>query len=144
MSVKKVTQLIALALDPSVTHEEARSAAFAAVKIIAQYNLLDLSNGTQYEEPQQVYIRSRQEIKELAEMKTDRYIAYLAKKAAVGEFPCLTARWIATKTLKNQEILEDEFLLFQQMLQQALYIRVVRGKLRSKPGRGGGYYLAQT
>lgn len=143
MIVQKVLKLVALAIDPGAAHEEARSAAYAAVKLIAQHNLLnasDIEEQPSYESPR---IRSRQEIKYLAETKTDRYIIFLIKKANLGVFPCLTSKCIADKTLQNCEIVEEEYDLFKYLLQQSLYNKVQKGVLCSKPGCKGGYYLAR-
>jgi hypothetical protein len=172
----KANKLIALALDSGAGVEEARTAAYAAVRLIHQHQLLKESQADDFfrdiyssppppppkcgrqkkakpkakpkakakakpKEPQQL---SRAEIRVFAEDKADRFVSFLVKKSIIGEFPCLTARYLTEKALKNNEVHSLDRHIYHYYIQKALQSRVKSGLLGSRMGTKGGYHLVQS
>lgn len=144
----KAKKLIALAMDPAASLEEARTAAYAAVRLIHHHGLLtECLNQVEQEEPEpepQEGPRqlTRAELRILVEKKVNRFLAYLFRKSSLDEYPRVTIRYLTEKSMRNGEIHANDRHVYAYYLRSALKEKVHSGILSVRGGYGGGYALA--
>lgn len=145
----KIHKLVALSTSSHA--EEARTAAFMAVKLIREHGIV-LSYSASYRPPPPPKpkshgvppARTRREIQEIAEAKAARFLEFLKKKAKTAkEYPVFSLTRLTAKSVADGLVTDKERATFHYLLGEELRKLVRAGKLVSLVGSKGGYRLPE-
>lgn len=157
--IQLVQKLMNLALDKGATSEEARTAAYTAIRIIHTHKLLESEptpqarpNPGNFEpDPEDTFNEDEGGEDDYLEAHVLRHkvnstvqhlLSHLRRKAKRGDYPYIRLDYLVEQAIANNDIPERDRRRYWWRLREALRAKVSEGVLVAKRARNGGYRLA--